>query len=156
MGLNNWPMDKYERRRQRVQELIRLRFANRQARFAEAIGRDANYVSRMLYPPEKAGRKRIAEDMRDTIEQACELAPGWLDMDPGTPIIRARTTAAAEGRPEEVAHTPPWPFEKVSKKDWAALSPSERALIEGVALAILGRSVKHAKRSAATETFQPA
>lgn len=44
------------------------------------IGRPDNYVSRMLYPEGKKGKKRIAEDMAEVIESAFSLPRGWLDV----------------------------------------------------------------------------
>lgn len=138
-------MDKYERRRQRVLELIKLRFDGLQARFAEAISRDANYVSRMLYPPTKPGRKRIAEDMRDTIERACHLTPGWLDMDPGTPVIIDGEMEVSEPR---AAYSPAhWPFLKISRPEWETLTQSERTVIESVGLALLDRMPRKRRSS---------
>lgn len=144
--LHNGAMDKYERRRIRVQELIRLRFDSRQARFAEAIGRDANYVSRMLYAPGKAGKKRIAEDMRDAIEQACHLTPGWLDMDPGTPIIADGAAVASEPQ-ASYSSSPDWPFDRVTPAQWATLTAADRAAVEAVIAAIVRHSTAPARRS---------
>jgi len=50
------------------------------AEFARAIGRDPSYVSRMIYPEGKPGKKRIAEDMVEVIEAAFSLPKGWLDL----------------------------------------------------------------------------
>ena len=72
-------MDKYEARRQRLRQLIDERCAGVSASFAKQIGRDASYVTRMLYPEGKAGRKRIADDMMEVIETAFGLPRGWLD-----------------------------------------------------------------------------
>lgn len=49
------------------------------AEVARLIGRADNYVSRMLYPEGKPGKKRIAEDMVEVIEKAFDLPKGWLD-----------------------------------------------------------------------------
>lgn len=79
MAGNTCLMDKYERRRL---NLIRIRdelCGGVAATLAEKIGRPANYVTRMLYPPDKAGRKRIAEDMVEIIEAAFNLPRGWMD-----------------------------------------------------------------------------
>lgn len=72
-------MDKYEARRQRLRQLIDERCAGVSAAFAKQIGRDASYVTRMLYPEGKSGRKRIADDMIEIIETAFDLPRGWLD-----------------------------------------------------------------------------
>lgn len=44
-------------------------------KIAEAIGKDASYISRMLSLPDKAGHKRITEDFVDLLDVAL---PGWL------------------------------------------------------------------------------
>lgn len=71
-------MDKYERRRQRLIELLNTRCDGVAANMARKIGRSPSYVIRMLYPEGKPGKKRIAEDMKDVIETAFGI-PGWLD-----------------------------------------------------------------------------
>ena len=86
-------MDKYERRRLRLTELITGRCSGVAAAFARAIGRDASYVSRMLYPEGKAGKKRIADDMMEVIEKAFDLPRGWLD---GEGLGDQRSTGPSE------------------------------------------------------------
>jgi hypothetical protein len=138
-------MDKYERRRRRVQELLKHSFENSQARLAEAIDRDPNYVSRMLYPEGKPGKKRIGEAMRDSIEQACHLTPGSLDMDPGSPFIPDGAVHEPAAAYEASGSTWSWPFEKLTPAEWTDLSLSERRTVESVALTIL-RRVQAARR----------
>lgn len=75
-------MDKYEIRRQRLIWLRDNRCEGANVDLARRIGKDASYVGRMLYPDGKAGKKRIAEDMADTIESAFSLRKGWLS-EPG-------------------------------------------------------------------------
>jgi len=72
-------MDKYEKRRLR---LIQLRddFCNGNAsELARKIDREPSYVSRMLWPEGKSGRKRIADDMMEVIEKSFKLPRGWMD-----------------------------------------------------------------------------
>lgn len=72
-------MDKYEKRRLRLIEL-RDEFCDGNAsKLARKIEREPSYVSRMLWPGEKPGRKRIADDMIEVIENAFELPRGWMD-----------------------------------------------------------------------------
>ncbi|EQB0486248.1 S24 family peptidase [Cronobacter turicensis] len=72
-------MDKYEKRRLRLIE-IRDTFCNGKAsELARRIEREPSYVSRMLYPEGKNGKKRIADDMMEVIETAFGLPRGWLD-----------------------------------------------------------------------------
>lgn len=56
-------MDKYEQRRLALKALSDSLGRGGVAAIATRIGKDASYVSRMLYEPGKAGRKRIGEDM---------------------------------------------------------------------------------------------
>lgn len=72
-------MDKYETRRLRLLKLVGDRFEGRIASLAKAIQKDSSYVHRILYEPGKPGRKRIADDMREHIEQTLGLGYGWLD-----------------------------------------------------------------------------
>ena len=41
--------------------------------------REPSYVSRMLYPEGKKGKKRIADDMVEIIEESFGLPRGWMD-----------------------------------------------------------------------------
>lgn len=70
-------MDKYELRRQRLIELKAQKCGNNSAELARRIGREPSYVTRMLYAEGKPGRKRIAEDMVQIIEDAFGI-PGWF------------------------------------------------------------------------------
>lgn len=76
---NNSGMDKYERRRQNLLKLRDTRCGGKASALAQKLGRSPNYVSRMLYELDKEGRKRIADDMVDLIEERFELPRGWLD-----------------------------------------------------------------------------
>ncbi|OON39766.1 hypothetical protein BTJ39_12070 [Izhakiella australiensis] len=72
-------MDKFEKRRRRLQQL-RDEFCNGKiVELARRIEREPSYVSRMLYAENKAGRKRIADEMMEVIEQAFNLPRGWMD-----------------------------------------------------------------------------
>lgn len=75
----NGRMDKYERRRLALQRIIDLMFGGRIVDLARQIDRDASYVSRMLYTADKAGRKRIGDDMVEHIETALSLPRGSMD-----------------------------------------------------------------------------
>ena len=52
----------YEHRRKALQALVDSLGRGGIASIAQKIGKDASYVSRMLYSPEKSGSKRIGED----------------------------------------------------------------------------------------------
>lgn len=68
-------MDKYEQRRTALQALVDSLGRGAISRIAERIGKDASYVSRMLYPQSKAGFKRMGED---TADQLTAAFPAWL------------------------------------------------------------------------------
>lgn len=72
-------MDKYECRRRNLALLRDTRCDGRNSDMARRLGKDASYVSRMLYPEGKAGKKRIADEMREQIERAFGLQAYALD-----------------------------------------------------------------------------
>lgn len=75
----NRRMDKYERRRLALQRILDVMFQGRIVDLAKKIDRDASYVSRMLYPADKKGMKRIGDDMVEHIEKAVGLPRGGMD-----------------------------------------------------------------------------
>lgn len=72
-------MDKYETRRAALRNLVDSLGRGGISRVAEAIGKEPNYVSRMLYEENKPGRKRIGED---TAELLARAFPRWVLLDP--------------------------------------------------------------------------
>lgn len=73
-------MDKNETRRRQILDLIASKCGGKRSEFAKMVGLSESYVARMLYPPEKEGRKGIGENMVDRIEAAFKLKHGWLDL----------------------------------------------------------------------------
>lgn len=63
-------MDKYESRRLALVQLVKSQPRAGIATVAAKVGKDASYVSRLLYPPGKEGRKRIGEDVWDALIRA--------------------------------------------------------------------------------------
>ncbi|EDT8874392.1 hypothetical protein AAM31_004409 [Salmonella enterica subsp. enterica] len=72
-------MDKYEFRRQQLIKIRDEKCDGKAVNVARKIGREPSYVSRMLYPEGKKGKKRIADDMVDLIEASFGLPRGWMD-----------------------------------------------------------------------------
>lgn len=68
-----------EIRRERLTILIDNLGVGGQKRLAEALGIAADYVSRLLYPIGKKGKKGISGDMARRIEQYFAVQIGWLD-----------------------------------------------------------------------------
>jgi hypothetical protein len=66
----NAGMDKYEIRRQKLLELLQTHCEGKRYILAEKLGCDASYVSRMLYPEGKPGKKNIGDDMVDAVAKA--------------------------------------------------------------------------------------
>lgn len=68
-------MDKYAQRRAALQKLADSLGRGGITKIADKIGKQASYVSRMLYPEGKEGFKRIGEDTVDLLDCAF---PGWM------------------------------------------------------------------------------
>jgi SOS-response transcriptional repressor LexA len=68
-----------ETRRLKLAELVDSLGTGGQKRLAEAISVAPDYVSRMLYPSGKKGKKGISGDMARKIEQKFAVGIGWLD-----------------------------------------------------------------------------
>lgn len=77
----NRRMDKYEQRRLNLIRLRDERCDGTAAVLARKIGVAPDYLSRMLYPVGKAGKKRIGDDLVIAIDKAFGLEPGQIDRD---------------------------------------------------------------------------
>lgn len=66
-------------RRQNLRRILDTRFNGKKSALAEAIDREASYISRCL--SDKAHRKKIGEDFARHIEAKLSLARGWLDQE---------------------------------------------------------------------------
>ncbi|MES2126676.1 MAG: hypothetical protein V4463_05335 [Pseudomonadota bacterium] len=73
-------MDKYELRRLKLLEIREDRCNGKTAVLAAKLSRTDSYVSRMLYPEGKQGRKRIGEDMADLIAEVFALDRNELEI----------------------------------------------------------------------------
>ena len=71
---DSFGMDVFEIRKKRLRELINSNFDGVQRRFADAIDRQPDYVSRIL-----KGTKRLGEQLARDIESTLGLPPRWLD-----------------------------------------------------------------------------
>lgn len=124
-------MDVQVHRKQRLRELMNHFCGGVIAVLAEKISRNESYVSRMFYPPDKAGAKPIADKMMLVIESAFGLERAWLDMPLGYGLphesgaAAAPTPLVADGRPTGRAGQIDWPFKIVS---YGRLMDLKRAL----------------------------
>ncbi len=78
-------MDRYELRRLKLLALRDRDFGRSNSALARKIGKDASYVARMLYPVGKHGKKRIGEEVLDSIERAFTWPRGWMDAEAPLP-----------------------------------------------------------------------
>ncbi|HAY0632886.1 TPA: S26 family signal peptidase [Serratia marcescens] len=106
-----------EMRRERLITLIDNLGVGGQKRLAEALGIAADYVSRLLYPPGKKGKKGISGDMARRIEQYFAVQIGWLDGLEQTRLRPVRKKAAqALGKTLPLlAWTLPLSYEQLNK-----------------------------------------
>ncbi|QCP50186.1 hypothetical protein FAZ95_13950 [Trinickia violacea] len=117
----NLGMDKYEHRRLRLLEVRDRDLGGSTAALANKIERSPSYVARMLYPPGKEGRKRIAEDMVEVIETAFGWGSGWMDSVSPIPSERGEATLELP---------PTWALKALASL--SALSPAARELVDAI------------------------
>lgn len=125
-----------EHRRRRLLELVAA-IGGTQTAIAANAGIDASYLSRLLYPPGKAGRKNLGIDTMSNLQTAYRLPPGWFDMPPGSALPSPHF-----GVEQEVFTymSRPWPFKSVAPAQWELLSQDERQLVEaGILLCVKNR-----------------
>lgn len=89
-------MDKYEQRRVTLKKLADHLGRGGITQIAEKIGKQASYVSRMLYPAEKAGFKRIGED---TVDELNSAFPGWFSNSGEIPYTQTVKWVDSVGEP---------------------------------------------------------
>lgn len=126
-------MDMYEHRRLRLLELFdtkRYGGHGGLARMAKDTGVDASYLSRLRYPPDKKGRKRLADEVIHSIQVGIGLAPGWFDMPLGTPAT-ARSMTVVDQAPRLQAVDPGYPPECMELwKKYSAASQRARKIVD--------------------------
>jgi transcriptional regulator with XRE-family HTH domain len=120
-------------RQSRLRELI-SHLGLQQNQFAARAGIDPSYVSRLLYPPGKAGRKNLGLDTIDGIQAAFRLSAGWFDLPagsamPSTTVTSIDAKTRVEDKPANWA-PPQWPFVNVTEAQYFTLHIEERMHIE--------------------------
>lgn len=117
----NPPMERTEHWRQRLLEL-KADLDLSQASIAAKIDLPPSYVSRLLYPPGKPGRKNLGLDTMRSLREAYGLSADWFDLPLGealpskAPTQSSTSLSVAEPPPfSNVVHvqTPSWPFKLV-------------------------------------------
>ncbi|QGA37556.1 hypothetical protein GAS19_07770 [Burkholderia glumae] len=97
------------------------------AQLARAIERAPTYVTRMLYPAEKDGSRRIGEDLAREIELKLGKPVGWLDRPPGGANAAAPAPRRARKRSVDEELT----------QILSMMSPKERTQLLGAAKLIV-------------------
>lgn len=133
-------MDKYEFRRTKLLELINKMGRGGRVRVSEAIGKSPDYISRMLYPKDKAGHKGIGEDSVELIERAF---PGWLGN------IETSFLEARESNGEYKVFRNDWPFKTITHSEWNAIPEPVREMLERQIKAVLPLQETNVKLAAA-------
>lgn len=134
-------MDKYEQRRQALRALVDGLGRGGISAVAKKIGKEASYVSRMLYPEGKSGMKRIGED---TVELLRAEYPG-LFVATGAPDA-AGAEAVADNTPQP-SHVPRPPVD-------ASPAPTEPPPEGYARLPVLAEASAGPGRYAAQEVVQ--
>jgi transcriptional regulator with XRE-family HTH domain len=121
---NNQPMEREEHWRQRLLELkggLKLK----QAQIAADIGVADSYVSRLLYPPGKKGRKNLGLDNLQRLRVAYKLPHDWFDQPLGSDVPGAGSgLLVEESKAVYSIRRESWPFSLVSQDRVARLRRS--------------------------------
>lgn len=145
-------MDKdiYLVRASRLREAMRARCDNKQSALAEALGVADNYVSRMLYPPEKNGRKRIGSDFAREIELKLGLSPGYLDgKDADSRPMRveeSKTRLYGHDVTEEAV---------IFAKEWEKLTPLLRSQVQALVHVMVAELVREGREKKPSASGTP-
>jgi transcriptional regulator with XRE-family HTH domain len=119
--LNNAAMEREEHWRRRLLELkggLQLK----QTQIAADIGVADSYVSRLLYPPGKNGRKNLGLDNLRRLCAAYALQADWFDLPLGTKVPGKGTVSLVEESAAVFAlRRDNWPFTLVTQERIAKL-----------------------------------
>ncbi len=88
----------------RLQELL-THTGLTQAAFAERAGITPDYISRLLYPPGKAGKKNLGVVTTRKICAAFDLPVSWFDLPMGAGLPDATYSRATDDRPTAPTNT---------------------------------------------------
>lgn len=129
-------METKDTRRRRKLELLIAGTPGGMDAIATAAQINPAYLSQIvkgvLLPPKKDGSRSpraLGDAAAEKIEDAYHLGRGWFDSN--LPLPGA--TGVAEPTPSYAS----WPFTALTQKQWAALGPQSRAMIEALALQLL-------------------
>jgi transcriptional regulator with XRE-family HTH domain len=119
--LNNAAMEREEHWRQRLLEL-KGGLELKQSQIAADIGVADSYVSRLLYPPGKRGRKNLGLDNLRRLCAAYALPPDWFDLPLGARVPGAGSSMlVSESAAVFALRRDAWPFNLVTQDRIAKL-----------------------------------
>ena len=108
-------------------------------------GISENYVSKMLWPPDKPQSKPIGDKKQLELEKAFGLERGWFDRPLGYAVPNSASKDVVQ-QPDDPSHsTQPgrvarlesaWPFQSITRDQWAQMSPEQRNKVEIFAMGI--------------------
>ncbi len=106
--------DYTEHWRQRLIELLQdLKVT--QADFAKEVDLTANYVSRLLYAPDKKGRKNLGPSTISKISTKYQLQPGWFELPLGSNLPSSNGNPDSQTESDRLKQGKySWPFKAVS------------------------------------------
>ncbi len=110
----------YTTRVERLRGIIRDEFGGKQASIAAQLGRQPDYISRLL-----SGRTKLAENLAREFEELLKKPPFWLD---------------------GLADAGAWPLPGIDPADFARIPPEDREEVIGL---IRLKIARFAKKSAA-------
>lgn len=108
-------------------------------------GISENYVSKMLWPADKAQSKPIGDKKQLELERAFGLERGWFDKPLGYAvpssakrgIVQQPNEPAYSAHPGRVTHLESvWPFQSITREQWSQMSPEQRGKVEIFAMGI--------------------
>lgn len=124
----------YEQRRNALQNLVESLGRGGIASIAQQIGKDASYVSRMLYPADKNGAKRIGEDTAILLAKAFPsfFGDGRELLVTVPPKPNTEVGAAPVGVPVSPRDVPPEGYVRLPVMAEASAGPGRIPLLEAV------------------------
>jgi hypothetical protein len=117
-------------RNRRLRDLVKS-FKSQRA-FADKVGLDPSYVTRLLMPPSSPHRKRMGSTIARRIEVRTGHPKYWLN---GEDIVERE-----------------WPFAGINPKRFSRLRPKERRLIEGVVECMIATFESAARQQSANKS----
>ena len=89
-NLDQKKLDRFEKRRQKLLQLIRTKFDGINANLAKQIGYDQSYINRCLYPQDKKYKKNIGDELMCLIIDELGLPEDFWTQDENITLEKMR------------------------------------------------------------------